>query len=311
MGAAYQTAEQFKAGLEDTASAADEARKSTDLFKNALDLLTGEARDITEVEAAFWEELDKASTALENATGAVLDDAGALNLHSDAGRKTRDTLVGLASDADEWIATMKTQGASTDDLRAKDAELRDAFYQTALRMTGNATTAQALTDKYYGIPEQRNTLITADTGQATGAVSRLQTLIDNLRGKTVYIDAVTRATNTVGKALSGTGLFGAMGGIVHAYAGGGFEPMQGGIARIVAPQTFRVIGDRVRDDEAYIPINGSARSRAIFEQTAERMGYSIGGGGGPMVHVDTMIVPDRQHASETAEALAFLARTHG
>jgi hypothetical protein len=41
--------------------------------------------------------------------------------------------------------------------------------------------------------------------------------------------------------------------------------MRGGIAQIVPPNTWRVIGDRVRDDEAYIPINNDPRSHAILQ----------------------------------------------
>jgi hypothetical protein len=79
--------------------------------------------------------------------------------------------VGLADDADTWIATMQTQGATTADLTAKDQELRKNFYNTALQMTGNAGAAQALTDKYYGIPTERNTKITADTGRRLSALA--------------------------------------------------------------------------------------------------------------------------------------------
>jgi hypothetical protein len=52
-------------------------------------------------------------------------------------------------------------------------------------------------------------------------------------------------------------------------------PMSGSSARIVKPNTWRVIGDRMRDDEAFIPINRSKRSQAIFELTAQRMGYQV------------------------------------
>jgi hypothetical protein len=136
-GGATTAADTFQQGLKDTADAADAAKQETSLFKSALDSLTGATVDITGAEAAFWGALDAAKTALEGTTGSVLDSAGALDLHTEAGRKTRDTLVGLADDADTWIATMQTQGATTGDLTAKDQELRKNFYNTALQMTGN------------------------------------------------------------------------------------------------------------------------------------------------------------------------------
>jgi hypothetical protein len=78
---------------------------------------------------------------------------------------------------------------------------------------------------------------------------------------------------------------GAIGGIVHAYANGGIEPMSGGIAQIMPPNRLRVIGDRVTDDEAFIPINRDLRSVAIWREAGQRMGQlsavsSSGGGSG-------------------------------
>lgn len=69
----------------------------------------------------------------------------------------------------------------------------------------------------------------------------------------------------------------ASGGMVKAYASGGVHqltPMKAGIARIVPPNTWRVVGDRLRDDEAYIPLNNSRRSRDLLELAARRMGYA-------------------------------------
>jgi hypothetical protein len=68
----------------------------------------------------------------------------------------------------------------------------------------------------------------------------------------------------------------AMGGIVKFFAGGGFsQPMSAGVAAVVPPNTLRVIGDRSRDDEAYIPINRDSRSVAVLAETATRMGFQI------------------------------------
>ncbi|MDF2968941.1 MAG: phage tail tape measure protein [Nocardioidaceae bacterium] len=60
-------------------------------------------------------------------------------------------------------------------------------------------------------------------------------------------------------------------------AGGmtGLTPMRGGIASIVPPNTWRVIGDRMVDPEAYIPINNSSRSQQILMRTASEMGYDL------------------------------------
>lgn len=65
------------------------------------------------------------------------------------------------------------------------------------------------------------------------------------------------------------------GNILRYADGGKFQPMKAGLAQRVKPNTWRVIGDRATDDEAYIPINKSPRSRSLLQQTARDMGYQV------------------------------------
>lgn len=76
----------------------------------------------------------------------------------------------------------------------------------------------------------------------------------------------------------------AAGSILEArrFATGGFadqikraRPMRGGYADIVPPNSWRIIGDRLRDPEAYIPLNSSYRSRTLLAEAAARMGYDL------------------------------------
>lgn len=73
-------------------------------------------------------------------------------------------------------------------------------------------------------------------------------------------------------------------GNILGYANGGnynrLRPMSANRAQIVGPDTWRVIGDRAIHDEAYIPINNSARSRALLNETARRMGFQLFADGG-------------------------------
>jgi hypothetical protein len=120
--------------------------------------------------------------------------------------------------------------------------------------------------------------VEASTAQAQAAVDGFIRAND---GRRVVITVVGESTQiTVGSSTKA--VTGAIGGIVHGYAAGGFEltPMQGGLAQIVGPNTWRVIGDRTVDDEAYIPINTSSRSRALLAETARRMGFAMMANGG-------------------------------
>lgn len=60
-----------------------------------------------------------------------------------------------------------------------------------------------------------------------------------------------------------------------SYQGHKLTPMAAGVARVVAPNSWRVVGDRLTDDEAYIPINKSGRSKSILTVAADRMGYQL------------------------------------
>lgn len=67
----------------------------------------------------------------------------------------------------------------------------------------------------------------------------------------------------------------AEGAYATAYAEGGMRRMGSARAEVVPARQPRIIGDRMRGDEAFIPVNHSARSRAILQTTANRMGFDL------------------------------------
>ena len=122
------------------------------------------------------------------------------------------------------------------------------------------------------IPGSKNVLVTADATQADAELRAFVSKQWSLR-ITAHVNVSPGDIQNAKANIEHLG--GAIGGIVHAFAKGGFQQMKGGIAQIVAPNTWRVIGDRVKDDEAYIPINSDARSQQILDITASRMGYEL------------------------------------
>lgn len=147
-----------------------------------------------------------------------------------------------------------------------------------------AITAEAvrrLNDLGYMVrtmPDGR-TEIWADT---VGAARAVNGFIDRYQNTVLYMQVRARIL-TEGRLPAGfvgpiRGLDYNRGGIATAYASGGIHrltPMRAGLADIVPPNTWRIVGDRIRDDEAYIPINSSSRSTALLEETARRMGYQL------------------------------------
>lgn len=326
--------EENKQRLQGLANVTSAANTAVNLLKEGLDALSGKAVSLGDAQVAVTQATANAVAALDgqrdangNLTSALADTNGHLNQQTEAGAAAWQALTQLKDADNTLIATMEQHGATAGEVTAKDAELRQSFIDTAMKMGFSASEANNLANQILGIPEKRNTEITADTAQATAAAQALKEKIDAIRSKTVdiYINGVLTGQHVAGLngGPGGTQLANARGNIVHAFASGGFESMQGGVAQIVPPQTMRIIGDRITDDEAYIPINDSARSLEILAQTANRMNFDlapsgtggVAGGGAsspsrvPALHVERYYEASGSSARETAEQLAWMART--
>jgi TP901 family phage tail tape measure protein len=152
---------------------------------------------------------------------------------------------------------------------------------------------QGVIDKIHATPDQKSVTVHSITDAAAAALQAIGFQVIHLPNGQVAIganiDAAQGALNTLIariNASSGTVRINAVsthgvqvpqaaGGLVEAWAAGGMRPMRGGYAQIVPPNALRIIGDRVIDDEAYIPVNASSRSQSILLETARRMGYAL------------------------------------
>lgn len=110
----------------------------------------------------------------------------------------------------------------------------------------------------------------ANTGPAYAEVGALVNYINS------RVATVTVRTNQQSDIRA------AEGGIFKFFAGGGVNSFRNAMrsmpanrAEIVPAKTMRVIGDRARGDEAFIPLVNSARSRAILQTASARMGYDL------------------------------------
>jgi hypothetical protein len=166
--------------------------------------------------------------------------------------------------------------------------------------TGNILSqAGAATGGINAVPGQHHTPFTGDpsgavgaAGTATGAINGIprpgpiqinaqdnaSPVISQIIAKLTALTARvwTAVVNAAGGVAAG-GILAPMasGGVLGMAPGDNLTPMRGGTARMVPPNTWRVIGDRMRDIEAYIPVNNSVRSQAILNRTAALMGKAI------------------------------------
>lgn len=121
------------------------------------------------------------------------------------------------------------------------------------------------------VPGSKDIVITANDGDFNGAIARATAPAT----KTINIVYYDTGAPIRGQAV---GVVNAKGNLLEAFAQGGFHglnPMRGGYATMVQPNTFRVIGDNLKVPEAYIPLDRSLRSVGILNEAAERMGYAV------------------------------------
>ncbi len=152
-----------------------------------------------------------------------------------------------------------------------------------ITLEGNPDPATGKVDAVIEYGNGQTTTIQVDA-PTDNAADQIDAFINSYRNTTINIPVI------IGGHAAGAIVRNAAGGIVApmhdggvlGMAGGGnvgssrkLTPMPGGLARVVPPQTWRVVGDRVRDDEAYIPMNRSKRSKAILGVAAGEMGYDL------------------------------------
>lgn len=185
----------------------------------------------------------------------------------------------IAAMEDEMTAAALA-GESQDNLKDRYNNATGALRDQLKAMGLTEGQVDDLLERYGAIPDRVDTYVNAATAEAQAAVNnfiwandgrRINLIVDGVAGRQVHgSDVIARA----------------MGGIVEFMAGGGIRgsgltPMQS-IAQMVPPNTWRVVGDRGDVDEAYIPLDGSARSMSILLETMRRMlGDDPGTAGAP------------------------------
>lgn len=233
---------------------------------------------------------------------------GTLKIQGDPG-PGQASLDGLKLKTDTTTGTMTIEADNAPANQKLDYTITTANGSTGtITVDGNPTTANNKTTAAVRLADGSTGTITIEGNQtpANGKINATIRFADGSTG-TVKINAndaaalaaierlkqPTSSTHTIRVVQTQTGpqyqsggttVLGAQGMIVRPMATGGVIGMAGGgqltpmsskVATFVRPNTWRVIGDRVTDDEAFIPINQSARSMAILHATAGRMGQQV------------------------------------
>jgi hypothetical protein len=178
----------------------------------------------------------------------------------------------------QQIATLEQQGASTADVSAKTDELRQQFFNQAKQMGLNDAAAQALTNRYFGIPDQINTEITADTGQAQATIDSFVKGI-NSQGLIGIIRTVGGLNRADGGVIPGSSPHDRADNIpVMATAGEFMQPVKSvnkygtGFMEAVRTGTFPVEAARGYADGGYINYPSSADFVGFTDMTPAAKG---------------------------------------
>lgn len=143
------------------------------------------------------------------------------------------------------------------------------------------------------------------TGNTELALQAAQTLIRTINGMRAVI-TVDAQGNTSSLHVSGSrATANATGNLFVPMAEGGFggqklTPMSNAVAQVVAPNTWRVSGDRKDVPELFAPLDGSTRSASLITQAAQHEHLSVGGGGNTVTINQTVISSDPQQAADRA-----------
>lgn len=212
---------------------------------------------------------------------------------SDAGRTLETQIKASVEALNAELTAAQKAGEGQDDLKARYQENTAALMSQLTSMGLTQQQAYDLITAYGAIPSTKGTSITSNAPEKTAEIKSLGYEVRRLPDGSITIQAKTTAASKALEELtrertvtihyratlpdlngpaSGTGRFGsyAQGALVEFMARGGLSPMHP-IAQMVPPNTYRVIGDRGDVDEAYIPLDGSARSVAILMEALRRM----------------------------------------
>lgn len=268
-------------------SSTDAASRNADAIQTLIDKqnqLAGVAMSVDEAQGKWAEQVNTNAEAIQKLKG-YTDDAGnavaglgsAVNatgtewsLNTEAGRLANSTMIDTSKRAWDVIDSLKTQGATQEQLTASMVTSRNEFINTAQQMGLNRQAAERLADKYNLIPNNIVTTISAND-QSSGVIKRITTTLAGLpRSKTITIYTDHIQIGRVGGSGM-TGLVQANGGIVKYLANGGLENH---VAQIAPAGAWRVWAEDETGGEGYIPLAQAKRRRSelIMGQIADKFG---------------------------------------
>ena len=237
------------------------------------------------------EALDSYEAALDDVAAAVKENGRTLDNTTEAGRANRDVLFNLADAGRATVDSMAEAGRSQEDIQGQLQRTYDDLVQTAKGFGASDKKADDMARTILGIPDNVDVKTWMDDAAEEQAKSTKKAVNDIPKKVTVQVhfnvnepengiknmpenllNPNRNKSTTPGSLGRDKRLFpnGAnyYGGIdVKGMASGGVMD----VAEMVKPGQIRFAGDRKDVDEAWIPLDGSARSKKILFEAIARM----------------------------------------
>lgn len=260
----------------DIAAAQEDAKSATERHTQALKKLQDQILGQVDKNLAYRQSQQSLTEATDRVAQATGDELPAALLQQE------QALIDVIQKSGDLAYAQSTAADDTGKLR--DQQLK--MIQTAVELAGTfggplpqslqTYLAQLMTTKdetgnyiflLDQIPPDILTKVIFDGKDARQGIIDLMTFFANQTAVAVQNFTSKFTWFAPGKALGGVD--------IPAYALGGIRPMSAKVAQIVPPNQPRLIGDRMRGPEGFIPINTEPRSVAILTEVAARMGFGL------------------------------------
>lgn len=296
--------------LEASAATDEQAKKLQQLgvdAKTTQEKIADLADEVRNFGSTFLDERAAArrfEQARDDANEALRENGRTLDITTKAGRANQDVLDGLARSGNEHAASMIEEARSAEEVARALEEHRRELIKQAMAFGMTKREAEEYADTALQTPDEIRTQIKLEgADSATDRINKVKGAADDLDDTLIAPEVRTpgakdakNQVEAVGKAADDidgkeSNVFVRIWRRIkqwgkdhdveeerrrrapqespsYAFAGGGFMEAT---AQMVPPNTWRIVGDRTDVDEAYIPLDGSVRSRKILLETIRRM----------------------------------------
>lgn len=198
----------------EAADKAAELQSNLTALIDTINKANGVGQDAVSTNAAYRQAIDDAAVAVAEYADANGVSVANIDESTAAGSANADMFADLAAKSqDAAKAQFELDGSTTSYTSALQAG-RQQLYDQILGLTGSADAAQALTDKIYAMPSQKEIEILASTYQAQ---RELDYFIENNAGRTIAVNInATEGRNYASGGYTGPGGKYQAAGIVHA-----------------------------------------------------------------------------------------------